>query len=367
MSDTQTENTNETDMDEVVTEDRSKQDKPKHRRRGLGSLLFLLILVGGGVAAWHYQSMWLPQAKEVWLPQARELLADLWPAEEEIDVMAAPAVDRAYLGKTPSGNTYVLKAIPDTQAVAASTQETAQQPATEIAATHKAADEAVDNTSTDSVVEADVTAVSPAEMPAEQPAETVLAKAEDKPAEVVEHDAVAASPLEKPPETVSARFEDSPAEVAEVKTGHMSTASTTQAPQATDTVAVARADEMAHAGMMAEQKDTLADNAAANIDISQARQAYWARNLALAETAYKKVLEGDTDNADAWGELGNVYYMQAKWAQAAEAYAEAAIRLLKKGDYRQAMYMRYVVQGLDPKQAARVDAQLKRMQAPAQG
>ncbi len=318
MSDTTTENTNEEGMDEVVTEDRNKQDNPKRRRRGLGSLLFLLILVGGGVAAWHYQSMWLPQAKEKWLPQAREMLADLWPVEEEIDVMAAPAVDKAYLGKRAASDSYVLKAIPDAQPVAASTQETAQQPATETASMHKAMDEAVDNTATDSGIEADSAAISPVDTPVE----TGLARTEDKPAE-----------------TKLARAEDSQAEVTK---DSMSSASTTQASAATD-------------------------NAAGDIDIQQARQAYWARNLVLAETAYKKLLEGDTENADAWGELGNVYYMQAKWAQAAEAYAEAAIRLLQKGDYRQAMYMRYVIQGLDPKQAARVDAELKRMQAPAQG
>ena len=101
--------------------------------------------------------------------------------------------------------------------------------------------------------------------------------------------------------------------------------------------------------------------------LQQARQAYWARDYVTAEMHYHQITKMATDNVDAWGELGNIYYLQAKWPQAAEAYTEAALRLLKTGDYPRAMFMRYIVRGLDARQAARIDEQLRHMQAPAKG
>jgi len=83
-----------------------------------------------------------------------------------------------------------------------------------------------------------------------------------------------------------------------------------------------------------------------------------------AEQRYKSLLGNDASNADAWGELGNLYYLQAKWPQAAKSYAEASISLLDKGDYPRAMYLQYVVRGLDPAQAARIDEKLRFMQRP---
>ncbi|NNG14484.1 MAG: hypothetical protein HKM22_04925, partial [Gammaproteobacteria bacterium] len=101
--------------------------------------------------------------------------------------------------------------------------------------------------------------------------------------------------------------------------------------------------------------------------IGQARQAFWARDLVKAEYMYREFLKREPTAADAWGELGNIYYGQAKWQQAAEAYAEAAIQLLEQGQYSQAMFLHYVVRGLDPVQSARIDAKLRAMQTTPQG
>jgi len=98
--------------------------------------------------------------------------------------------------------------------------------------------------------------------------------------------------------------------------------------------------------------------------IQQARQAFWSRDLVTAEKLYMQLIKNDVQNTDAWGELGNLYYLQAKWPQAATAYTEAALRLLDKGEYPRAMFLHYIVRGLDPRQASRVDEQLRRMQTP---
>lgn len=101
--------------------------------------------------------------------------------------------------------------------------------------------------------------------------------------------------------------------------------------------------------------------------LTQARQAFWARDLVKAEELYRTLIEREPTATDAWGELGNIYYGQAKWQQAAEAYAEAAIQLLEQGQYSQAMFLHYLVRGLDRGQAARIDAKTRAMQVTPQG
>ena len=100
------------------------------------------------------------------------------------------------------------------------------------------------------------------------------------------------------------------------------------------------------------------------IDLAQARQAFWQRDLPKAEALYKQQIETAHANANSWGELGNIYYLQAKWQLAARAYTEAALLLLDKGDFPQAMFMRYIVMGLDPVQVKRIDERVKALQAP---
>jgi hypothetical protein len=65
--------------------------------------------------------------------------------------------------------------------------------------------------------------------------------------------------------------------------------------------------------------------------------------------------------------LGNIYYQQARWQDAAAAYTEVALRLVDKGDIPQAMYMQQLVSRLDGKQAQRIHERLSSQQASPQG
>jgi len=93
--------------------------------------------------------------------------------------------------------------------------------------------------------------------------------------------------------------------------------------------------------------------------MQKARQAFWARDLVTAENSYRQLIESGQGNADTWGELGNVYYMQAKWPQTAEAYTEAALLLVDARAVPQAMHMHAVVMRMDMQQAKRIDEKLQ--------
>lgn len=93
--------------------------------------------------------------------------------------------------------------------------------------------------------------------------------------------------------------------------------------------------------------------------MQQARQAFWARDLLRAENSYRQLIEGGQGSADTWGELGNVYYLQAKWPQAAEAYTEASLLLIDLNAVPQAMYLHHIVMRMDRQQAIRIDEKLR--------
>jgi tetratricopeptide (TPR) repeat protein len=271
---------------EQVTEERSA----KKQGGRLGGLLLVVILIGAGVAAWYYQSMWLPQAQQWW--------ATVIPAQEDKDPMAAPeprGTETEDAGTDSESSGYVLSAI------------TEEKPAEE--------------TVQDVVAEAPATAepVS-AEAPAEQVAESAT---------------LVVAPTDDAVENVAS-------DAASVETA--------MAAPAADVPMLPRIQE-----------------STTTASIEQARQAFWARDLAKAEAMYRELLKREPTAADAWGELGNLYYGQAKWQQAAMSYAEAAIQLLEQGQYSQAMFLHYVVQGLDPAQAARIEAKTRSMQAAPRG
>ena len=98
--------------------------------------------------------------------------------------------------------------------------------------------------------------------------------------------------------------------------------------------------------------------------LNAARQAFWQRDMASAENLYKKITMSDVDNINAWGELGNIYFMQSKWKAAAKAYAEVTLKLLDENDFPRAAYMHSMVNRLDPAQAGRINERLRRLQMP---
>lgn len=101
-----------------------------------------------------------------------------------------------------------------------------------------------------------------------------------------------------------------------------------------------------------------------NLLLKQARDAYWQGNYAKARLAYQKViaLADDSDPAP-YGELGNVYFAQKDLAAAAEAYSEAAYRLLAQGRVDEASHLLLVLKDLDEDKALELQHLIEQYQA----
>ena len=82
-----------------------------------------------------------------------------------------------------------------------------------------------------------------------------------------------------------------------------------------------------------------------------ARSAFYQRNYELSEKSYQQVIDNTTDNFDAYGELGNVYFNQGKHKQAASAYFEAAAILVAKGQIYRARSLIGLLRHLDSSKA----------------
>ena len=85
--------------------------------------------------------------------------------------------------------------------------------------------------------------------------------------------------------------------------------------------------------------------------LAAAREAYWMRNPAKAESLYRQLIDLDPDNPDGYGELGNLYFSEGRWEDAASAYFEAGSRLARTGHMMEAENMLEVIRGLDGSQA----------------
>ena len=66
--------------------------------------------------------------------------------------------------------------------------------------------------------------------------------------------------------------------------------------------------------------------------VQQARRAYWNGDFEAAEAAYMEMLSVFPGDADAFGELGNLYQSMGRPAQALDAYFEAGLRLKAEGN-----------------------------------
>jgi len=97
--------------------------------------------------------------------------------------------------------------------------------------------------------------------------------------------------------------------------------------------------------------------------LAAAREAYWLRDYELAEGQYRKLIELQPDNPDGYGELGNMYFSQGSWEEAASAYYEAGTRLLKDGLLVQAQQLVDVIRGLNGSQADDLAKQVDAAQA----
>ena len=89
--------------------------------------------------------------------------------------------------------------------------------------------------------------------------------------------------------------------------------------------------------------------------LAAAREAFWLHNYEDAEKNYRALTELEPENPDGYGELGNMYFSQGRWDEAAAEYYEAGIRLVSEGRLDAARELVNVIRGLNGKQADDLD------------
>ncbi len=82
-----------------------------------------------------------------------------------------------------------------------------------------------------------------------------------------------------------------------------------------------------------------------------ARKYFYQQKNAFSEKSYQEVIDSTTDNFDAYGELGNVYFNQGKKEKAAVAYYEAAVILVQKEQASRARSLMGLLRHLDKNRA----------------
>ena len=92
--------------------------------------------------------------------------------------------------------------------------------------------------------------------------------------------------------------------------------------------------------------------------LAAAREAYWLRDYEGAEKYYLQLIEVEPDNPDGYGELGNMYFAQGQWEQAAAAYYDAGVRMINEGMMVQARQLVDVIRGLNGVQADELEKQV---------
>ncbi|HEY9199471.1 MAG TPA: tetratricopeptide repeat protein, partial [Gammaproteobacteria bacterium] len=97
-----------------------------------------------------------------------------------------------------------------------------------------------------------------------------------------------------------------------------------------------------------------AESAARAADVpalAAARGAFWARDFAQAEQLYRQLAADYPAASEPVGELGNMYFTQGRWHDAAAAYGDAVERLARAGDVPRAWRLLRVLHDLDPARA----------------
>jgi len=318
MSDAQDESGKEqTKVKDEVVMDEVVEERPVVTKKSgfTGFVITLVLLSSAAGAAWYYQSMWWPQVQDgtqqaqIKVQRAQAWLNDLFTfgKEDESVAVSMPKVEPSKTNEENSKPNYVVAAIPDPEPVVEKEQH--------------------------DIVKEESPAVKDEELSKKPAVDVIDTKATTK---VIEE----------------------PVNESAVMLGPAITKDAMVAPE----IVAAESIEMESAVEM-----PVVEVKRSGVNLTYARQAFWQRDLPKAEALYKEQIKMAEINADSWGELGNVYYLQAKWQQAATAYTEAALILLKKGNFPQAMYLRYIVIGLDPAQAQRIDEYLQTLQAPLHG
>jgi hypothetical protein len=98
-----------------------------------------------------------------------------------------------------------------------------------------------------------------------------------------------------------------------------------------------------------------------------ARNAFWNRDLAMAELKYHALSAKLPDNPDVMGELGNVFYVQGKHKQTVAAYYRAAELLIEKGRSNRVLIILDLLYKLEPEKANTLRARMARMHDDVEG
>jgi hypothetical protein len=98
-----------------------------------------------------------------------------------------------------------------------------------------------------------------------------------------------------------------------------------------------------------------------------ARNAFWSRDLAVAELKYHALSAKLPDNPDVMGELGNVFYVQGKHKQTVAAYYRAAELLIEKGQSSRVTVILDLLYKLEPEKANTLRAKMARMHDDVEG
>ena len=93
--------------------------------------------------------------------------------------------------------------------------------------------------------------------------------------------------------------------------------------------------------------------------LAAARVLFWNQEMDNAEKAYSGITVAYPENADAWGELGNVYVKLGRWSDAAGAFFKAANLLIDQGQSQRAANMLRVLYGLDAERGGELEERLK--------
>lgn len=92
-----------------------------------------------------------------------------------------------------------------------------------------------------------------------------------------------------------------------------------------------------------------------------AREAFLQKDIEGSIRLYKQLILNTENNYDAYGELGNVYFQQKRWKDAAASYFEAARILINKGQVERGASAIGLLYKLDPEKADELQKVLKEL------
>jgi tetratricopeptide (TPR) repeat protein len=91
-----------------------------------------------------------------------------------------------------------------------------------------------------------------------------------------------------------------------------------------------------------------------------ARRAFWDADLAEAERLYQELILEIPDQPDAYGELGNLYYSEGAWVEAAKMYHQAGLLLIDQGESQRAASLVGILSALNPNLADELQEELSK-------